>query len=99
MRSGHDSYKRLHIDSDTIGLRHRRVHDFRRTGITLAREDGADKDVLRFCTHGGPEDILDVYTSLGWPKLCAQIAPILVKRREGNRGTGAVEAGENTGPA
>ena len=52
MRSDHDTYKRLHIDCDAVGLRHRRVHDLRRTGITLAREDGADKDVLRFCTHG-----------------------------------------------
>jgi len=99
MRSDHDTYKRLRIDCDAVGLRHRRVHDLRRTGITLAREDGADKDVLCFCTHGGPEDIMDVYTSLGWSKLCAQIAVIQVKRREGTRGTGAAEAGENTGPA
>jgi len=99
MRSDHDTYKRHRIDCDAVGLRQRRVHDLRRTGITLAREDGADKDVLRFCTHGGAVDIMDVYTSLGWSKLCAQVAVIQVKRREGTRGTGAAEAGENTGPA
>lgn len=65
----------------------------------LAREGGADKDVLRFCTHGGPADIMEVHTSLGWSKLCAQVAPIEVKRREGTRGTGPAEAGEITGPA
>ena len=58
-------------------LRHRRVHDLRRTGITLARQDGADKDVLRFCTHGGPEDIMKKIGGGGgnrrgvsvWPRL------------------------------
>lgn len=99
MRSDHDTYKRHQIDCDALGLRYRRVHDLRRTGITLAREDGADKDLLRFCTHGGPADIMDVYTSLGWSKLCVQVAVIQVKRREGTRGTGAAEPGENTGPA
>jgi len=97
MRSDHDTYKRQRIDCDAVGLRHRRLHDLRRTGITLARENGADKDVLRLSTHGGAEDIMDVYTSLGWPKLCAQVA--LVKRRERTRGTGAAEAGESTGSA
>ena len=87
MRSDHDTYKRLRIDCDAMGLRHRRVHDLRRTGITLAREDGADKDVLRFCTHGGPEDIMDVYTSLGWAKLCAHVSLIDIAR--GERGASA----------
>ncbi|MGZ6126185.1 MAG: hypothetical protein ACXWLR_14550, partial [Myxococcales bacterium] len=49
MRSDHDTYERHGLDCDAVGLRQRRVHDLRRTGITLAREDGADKDVLRFC--------------------------------------------------
>ena len=70
-------------DCDAVGLRNRRVHDLRRTGITLAREDAADKDVLRFCTHGGPEDIMDVYPSLGWSKLCAQVSLIDIERGEG----------------
>ncbi len=30
----------------------RRFHDLRRTGITLYREDGADRDILRRRTHG-----------------------------------------------
>ena len=39
----HDSYKRLRIDCDALGRRHRRIHDLRRTGITLYREAGADR--------------------------------------------------------
>ncbi len=91
MRSDHDSYKRLRIDCEAMGLRKRRIHDLRRTGITLAREDGADKDVLCLCTHGGPEDIMDVYTSMGWAKLCAQVSPIALKRREGTRPSAQTE--------
>jgi hypothetical protein len=37
---------------------------------------------LRFCTHGGPADIMDVYTSLGWSKLCEQVSVINVERRD-----------------
>jgi integrase len=82
MRSDHDSYKRLRLDCTALVLRHRRIHDLRRTGITLAREDGAQKDTLRASTHGGAMDIMDVYTSMGWPALCAEVAKILVRRRE-----------------
>ena len=96
MRSDHDTYKRLRIDCDAVGMRHRRVHDLRRTGITLAREDGADKDVLRLSTHGGPEDIMDVYTSLGWSKLCPQVAVMQIKRRDGERRTAGAELAEKT---
>jgi hypothetical protein len=33
-----------------LGLRHRRGHDLRRTMISLARTDGARKDILALCT-------------------------------------------------
>lgn len=36
-------WKRAHWDCDALGLRHRRVHDLRRTGISLAIEDGAEE--------------------------------------------------------
>ncbi len=39
-----------------LGLRHRRVHDTGRTFISLARGDGAWKDVLRLATHKSKED-------------------------------------------
>ncbi len=81
MRTDHDSYKRLRIDLDTLGFRRRRFHDLRRTFITLAREDGAEKDILRLCTHGaGDHDVMELYTSFGWKKLCDQVSCIRVRR-------------------
>jgi hypothetical protein len=82
MRSDHDSYKRLHLDLDALGFRRRRFHDFRRTGVTLYREDGAERDVLRLCAHGAPgADVMELYTSFGWAKLCAQVQPMKLARR------------------
>ncbi|MFN2546268.1 MAG: tyrosine-type recombinase/integrase [Myxococcales bacterium] len=80
VRDEHFSYKRLLKDLTALGLRRRRVHDFRRSGITLAREDGAERDVLRLCTHQPPADVMELYTSFGWAKLCAQISCIRVER-------------------
>lgn len=69
------AYKRLVEDLAQLGLRHRRQHDTRRTFISLAREDGAQKDLLRWVTHGPEgEDIVDAYTTPSWPVLCEQVA-------------------------
>jgi hypothetical protein len=82
MRSDHDSYKRLHLDLAALGQRARRFHDLRRTGITLFREDGAERDVLRLCTHGAPgADVMELYTSFGWAKLCAQVQGLKMARQ------------------
>jgi len=81
MRSDHDSYKRLRIDCAALAFRLRRFHDLRRTFITLAREDGAERDVLRLCTHGAPgQDVMELYTSFGWAKLCRQVQTLSVTR-------------------
>ena len=56
-----------------LGLRPRRVHDFRRTFISLCRQDGARDDLLKWVTHGRPPGIMDVYTTPPWPALCAQM--------------------------
>jgi integrase len=82
MRSDHDSYKRLRIDAATLGFRARRFHDLRRTFITLAREDGAEKDVLHLCTHGASgTDVMELYTSFGWAKLCRQVSCVKIQRQ------------------
>ena len=83
MRSDHDSYKRLRVDLDALGLRRRRVHDLRRTFITLAREDGAEKDILHLCTHGAPgQDVMELYTSFGWATLCKQVSALQMRRAQ-----------------
>jgi len=51
MRDKNYSYKKMGQDLELLGLRHRRVHDLKRTMITLARTDGARKDILELITH------------------------------------------------
>jgi integrase len=82
MRADHDSYKRFHLDLDALGMRKRRVHDLRRTAITVYRDAGADKDILRRCTHQPARDVLEQYTSFEWAKLCAQIQPLQIDRKK-----------------
>jgi integrase len=83
MRSDHDSYKRLRLDLEALGLRRRRFHDLRRAFITLAREDGAEKDILHLCTHGAPgQDVMELYTSFGWATLCKQVAALQMRRAQ-----------------
>jgi hypothetical protein len=72
-------------------MRKRRVHDLRRTAITLYRDAGADKDILRRCTHQPARDVLEQYASFEWAKLCAQIQPLQL--RVGRNRAGASEGG------
>ncbi|HVP66436.1 MAG TPA: hypothetical protein VMT17_04160, partial [Anaeromyxobacteraceae bacterium] len=46
--------------------------------ISLAREDGADKDVLRRGTHQPPKDVMELYTNVEWSKLCAEVAKLRI---------------------
>jgi hypothetical protein len=62
---------------EVLGFPHRRVHDLRRTFISLAREDGADKDILRGRgTHQPPKDVMELYTTVEWRKLCDEVAKL-----------------------
>ncbi len=67
-------------DLKRLGLRHRRVHDTRRTFITLARVDGAARDVLETMTHGPRGNIMNLYTTYPWPTLCEAIARLNLRR-------------------
>ena len=51
MRDKNYSRKKMTSDLEALELRHRRGHDTRRTRISLALEDGADKFKLELCTH------------------------------------------------
>jgi hypothetical protein len=61
------------VDLKALGLGHRRVHDLRRTGISLAIEDGADETILHRGTHAPPKDIMGLYTSVAWEALCREV--------------------------
>jgi integrase len=84
IRSRHHSRNKLIDDLARLGLRHRRGHDLRRTFITLARVDGARKDILEAVTHGPRGNIMDVYTTLPWASLCEEVAKLRVERRAGD---------------
>ena len=83
MRTKDHSYKRLVTDLKKLKLRHRRGHDLRRTGITLARTDGARRDILELCTHnpGKGHSTIDIYTSFPWESLCEEVAKLKIRRR------------------
>jgi len=67
----------LDADCRALGIRHRRTHDLRRTFITLASEDGARRDILKWGTHGRPRaDIMDGYTEVFWKPLCIEVAKL-----------------------
>jgi integrase len=97
MRDKNYARKRIVRDLATLGLRHRRAHDLRRTGISLAQDDGADKDVLRWATHAPPTEVFDGYTSLEWETLCREVAKMRVSRQPGPA-TGATGRGRGRTP-
>jgi integrase len=80
MRDCHWARKRLVIDLAAFDLRHRRSHDLRRTGISLAQDDGAERDVLRWATHAPPREVFDGYTTLEWDTLCREVGKMRVTR-------------------
>ena len=77
-RSRHHSLEKFREDLERLGMRRRRQHDLRRTFISLARTDGARKDVLERVTHGNRGDIVDMYTELPWALLCEEVAKLKV---------------------
>ncbi len=82
-RNVNHALKRFHEDCARIEIRPRRLHDLRRSFITLARTDGARKDVLEVVTHGSRGDIVDVYSSLPWALLCEEVAKLKIKVLKG----------------
>lgn len=70
-------------DFGKLGLRWRRFHDARRTFISLAQADGALPHVLKLITHGAPQSVMDLYTTLPWPTLCAAVSSLKLQRRAG----------------
>jgi len=82
MRHKSNTLRFLALDLAALGLRPRRVHDFRRTFISLAREDGAERDVLKLVTHAPPSDVFDLYTSVPWERRCAEVTKLRIERRK-----------------
>lgn len=78
------AYRAWRRDLDRLGLRPRRLHDLRRTMISLARADGADPSIVRWITHTPARgDMVEAYSSLPWETLCSAVARIRLELREG----------------
>lgn len=59
------------------GLRHRRLHDARRTLLSLVRSSSAAQDVARAITHTVIADkVLDAYTTFEWEALCKAVQAV-----------------------
>jgi len=82
-KDGHEAPKQLAADLELLELRERRGHDFRRTFITLARVDGARRDLLETVTHGPRGDMTSMYTTFPWADLCVEVAKLRISLREG----------------
>lgn len=83
-QDGRRVWVNLQTDLEMLGYRRRRVHDSRRTLVSLARADGADKDILHIITHGPKAgDMMDLYSSLPWETFCKQISCLRLSLREG----------------
>ncbi len=75
-------HRQLQRDLAMLGLRPRRVHDSRRAFISLARADGANKDILNWITHGpSDDDMQDLYTTFPWETFCEQVNFLRIQRR------------------
>lgn len=76
------AWQNLQKDLRTLGLRPRRMHDLRRTAISLSLADGADKYLLKWVTHGPQKsDAFDLYNTPPWAALCKQVACMKVGLR------------------
>jgi integrase len=79
MRTKKVAWVDAQADLHTLGFRPRRVHDLRRTGISLYQDHGATKDVLNWGTHGRPRaKTIDDYTTLEWKTLCAEVSKLQI---------------------
>jgi integrase len=68
--------ERFARDLEIAEIPHRRFHDSRRTFISLAQADGAQREHLLPVTHtsGGDRAAFDLHTSIPWATRCAAVA-------------------------
>ena len=78
----------------------------RRTFVSLALANGADRESVKWIAHGRPTDVLGMYTESDWRRLCDAMLCVRVRQRraaavatvrEANKHRGRVKrpAGEN----
>jgi len=68
------AYKAWRRSCGIVGIDNRSLHSTRHTFITIARRQGARKDVLERITHNAHGDIVDQYTHWDWAPLCEAVS-------------------------
>ncbi len=76
MRSIDTLKERIEVHLAALGWRHRGIYTLRHTFITLATNDGAERELVRRATHKVPKTVLDGYTRLFWSKLCQEVSKL-----------------------
>jgi integrase len=76
MRTKNQVGKRFVRDLEILGIPHRRLHDARRTFISLAQADGAQREHLLPVTHSSRRSraAFDLYTTIPWSTRCEAVA-------------------------
>lgn len=70
-RSKNHSLQKLHEDLGRLKLRARRQHDLRRSFVSHAVDDGAERDRLAPVTHGRGSSVMEMYDTAEW-KTCRE---------------------------
>ncbi|HET9622873.1 MAG TPA: N-terminal phage integrase SAM-like domain-containing protein [Kofleriaceae bacterium] len=84
-------------DLAALGMRPRRGHDLRRTFITLAQQDGANRDVIKVITHApDAQDVMDLYTSFPFEVLCEEVMKLKLEPLVGHEDSQPPSSGSST---
>ena len=65
-------------DLPRLGLRRRRIHDTRRTFISLTCKDGCSRDVIKRITHARGGEVFDAYREVFWEEACREISKLQI---------------------
>ena len=82
-RNNNLALKQFHRYCELLGIRTQRIHDSRRSFISLARDDGAQRDVIKSLTHPlDNSDAHDSYTTFAWSRCCEEVAKLKIGLRK-----------------
>lgn len=73
--------KQFDVDLTTLGLRHRRVHDTRRTLRSLLADDGGSERAIEWILYGRKATVSGRYDEPTWAALCEPIEKLNIKLR------------------
>jgi hypothetical protein len=76
-----NTLEELHEDLERLKLRKRRAKDLRRCFVSVAQENGADREVLRSVTHGVKSTVMDLHTTFSWEVQCREVAKLKLRLR------------------